>query len=146
MTPKVITALTRFRLRSHRLGIVKARWTGGDDDAKCHRCRQDSIDDEEHLLIDCRSMDELRRKFPAVFQNRATLKEIMAQADKRSLQSIVADRIVVAAKAATEDESAATAGPQRQYATGGKQPAHTSQQASSSGRQRQAAVGSGRQR
>ena len=60
----LIAYMSRFRLRSSNLGVVKQAWTGVDlADRLCEYCRSANIDDEYHFLFVCSYTRELRGRY-----------------------------------------------------------------------------------
>lgn len=99
MPAKYRTALTRLRLRSLRLGIIRGRWTRDEDEARCRRCTMtECVDDEEHLIMDCGSMDQLKQRFLEVF-TKSSMTEVIQEADPADLAKFLlqADKIITAA-------------------------------------------------
>jgi hypothetical protein len=63
------TALTRLRVSSHRLHIETGHWHKPNaipvGERKCTMCEKDTIEDEFHFVLECRSYEQLRKVYIA---------------------------------------------------------------------------------
>lgn len=86
MPPRLKAVLVRFRLRSHRLGIIRSRWAGDVGEAQCTRCtEEEEMDDEGHMLFRCAALNEVKKHFPQLFEESRTLPEFIREADPLTL-------------------------------------------------------------
>ena len=68
--------LTRWRLSCFDLKIETGRYNGTPREERlCSLCNQ--IEDEQHVLFDCRAYDSIRTQFTTLFENNPTLHDLL---------------------------------------------------------------------
>lgn len=91
MPPKLRATLARYRLRSHKLGIIRARWNRVPESATYDRCKDGASDDEGHALMTCRGLENVRRAYPDVYEQEKSLQQIMTTSDVERLAKSLVD-------------------------------------------------------
>lgn len=57
--------------------MIADRWLTSVSIEACQRCGQQKRDDEQHMLLECAWFNDIRLKYPELFQEGDGLKEIM---------------------------------------------------------------------
>jgi hypothetical protein len=57
------SAFTKLRTSSHSLNIERGRWARVDENRRFCRCKNNKIENEEHVLLECELTRDLRRKY-----------------------------------------------------------------------------------
>ena len=70
-------AFTRMRLSSHELRIETGRWTRTPREERRCNCSLNTVQDETHVTFTCPKTEEIRSKYPSLFHNVQTLRELM---------------------------------------------------------------------
>jgi hypothetical protein len=87
------TALATLRVSSHILHIETGRWHKPNaipvGEIKCNMCDNDTIEDEFHVVLECRSYQQLRKVYIArhyyVFPSMQRFSELMSSANSNTI-------------------------------------------------------------
>ena len=74
--------VTRFRLSAHRLKIGTGKWSRVPRDRRICQCSENQVQDEHHVVFNCKLSENLRRKYDI---NYHTLEQLF---DKMSAVSV----------------------------------------------------------
>ena len=77
-------AFTKFRTSSHNLFIEKGRWSRISRENGFCRCKENKIEDEDHVLLHCAITENLRKKIN--IRNYEKLNELF---DKHNMTNLI---------------------------------------------------------
>lgn len=87
--PVYMSSLIRFRMGSHQLRIVTGRWDKTPRHARLCRFCAEGIEDERHVLVECRYYQNARSCAAQLFENASCMRDVMAHKQQHKVAKLI---------------------------------------------------------